>query len=134
MSEAKESLERYLILREGIYGDDWFSNMDYSRPHIDEMLDKGLIVVYPKKDNLGRTILLSRFAAVDPKISNIANEACSIATMHLETLIDDEENQIRGLVYVFDVSDIKLMHLFIFPITKWFKFGKNAEVMIEIQK
>jgi hypothetical protein len=129
MNKVKEAFERYLLFREGAYGHDWFSNLDYSKPNIETMLDKGLIVVFPNRDKDGRKIILSRFAATDPSIPTSGNEALTAAAIILETLLeDDEENQIRGFHYILDISDIKLRHYFMFSFSTWFKFLKNVEV------
>lgn len=128
IEEAKEAFERYLVFREGLYGYDWFSNLDYGKPDIPELLDNGLIIVFPKPDKHGRKIILSRFSTVNPSLPMIGCQAFTLATLFVETLLDDEENQIRGLNYIFDVSNIKFRHYFIFPFSAWFKMGKNVEV------
>lgn len=124
---AQEALERYLVFREGAYGYDWFSNMDFNKPNIKSLIDNGIEVILPERDHLGRKVLISRLAAADPKITSIGSEGLTLGTMVMETLLDDEENQIRGLVYVADVSGIQLSHYQIFPLDIWFKFGKNIE-------
>lgn len=126
---AKEAFERYLVFREGIYGYDWFSNLDYNKPNIGSLIDKGLIYVFPKRDKHGRTVILSKLSATDPNIPGIGTEALTLSTMMFESLLEDEENQIRGLNYILDISNIKLRHYFIFSFPTWFKFAKNVEVM-----
>jgi CRAL/TRIO domain len=126
--ETKEAFERYLVFREGLYGYDWFSNLDVTKPNIDSLIDNGVVVIFKTPDEMGRKILLIRLAVADPSIPNIATEGCTLATVVIEVLLDDEENQIRGLVYIIDVADIKLRHYFLFPFSAWFKFAKNVEV------
>lgn len=125
---AQEAFERYLIFREGCYGFDWFSNMDFAKPNIHQLIDNGLMTILPKRDQFGRVVILARLAATDPSIPTIGCEAMTLATMVFETLLDDEENQIRGFNYILDISNIKLRHYFIFSFTTWFKFAKNVEV------
>lgn len=124
---AQEALERYLVLREGAYGYDWFSNMEFNKPNIKDLMDKGIVMILPKPDKLGRRIIISRLAAGSPNISTIGSEGLTLGTMIFETLFDDEENQIKGFVYIADVSGIQISHYHIFPLDIWFKFGKNIE-------
>lgn len=128
---AQEALERYLVFREGCYGLDWFSNMDFNKPNINELLSKGLFSVLPNRDKFGRKVILARLAAADPCIPTIGCEGLTIGTMVCETLLDDEETQIRGVNYIMDVSNIKIRHYFIFSFLTWYKMLKNVEVMLE---
>lgn len=129
ISKAQDAFERYLIFREGAYGYDWFSNLDFdAKPNVDDLLNKGLLIVFPKRDLFGRLTVLTHLAATDPSIPSIGSEGLSLATMLFETLLEDEENQIRGFNYVLDISNIKLRHYFIFSFSTWFRFGKNVEV------
>lgn len=128
---AQEALERYLIFREGLYGYDWFSNMDYNRPNLIDLLNKHVIVPLENRDNMGRQVLMFRLSGVDPSIENIGNTFLTLATMFFETLLDNEENQIRGINYVGDVTGLQLGHVNIFPLEICYKFGKNVEVRHE---
>lgn len=125
---AQEAFERYLVFREGLYGLDWLSNLDFAKPNINDLLDKGLMCILPKRDKSGRVVLLTRLAATDPSIPTIGCEALTLSTMVFETLLEDEENQIRGFSYILDISNIKLQHYFIFSFPTWFKIAKNVEV------
>lgn len=125
---AQEALERYLIFREGLYGYDWFSNMNYDRPYLLDLLDKGVICPLAGRDKLDRQILMFRLNAVDPSITDIGNTFLTLSTMFFETLLDDEENQIRGINYIGDVTGLQLGHVNLFPLEVAYKFGKNVEV------
>lgn len=131
MPAAQEALERYLVFREGAYGHDWFSNMDFEKPNIEGLIDSGSVVILPKTDKLGRKTILFRMKALDPNIPNIGNEGLTLSTMVFETLLDDEENQIRGLTYLGAVSEFSMSFFQIFPLEVAFKFGKNVEVIFE---
>lgn len=125
---AQEALERWLLFREGCYGHDWFSNLNYDRPHLSELLEKGVIIPLANRDKDGRQVLVFRLAAVDPSINDIGNIYLALATMFFETILDDEENQIRGINYLGDVTGLQLGHVNIFPLETCYKFGKNIEV------
>lgn len=133
LTKAQEAFERYLIFREGAYGYDWFSNLDYDKPNISGLVEKGLFMIFPNRDKFGRKVVMFRLAAADPSISTIGSEGLTYATFVMETMMEDEENQIRGLNYIFDVSNIKLRHYFIFSFPTWFRFAKNIEVATDSQ-
>lgn len=125
---AQEAFERYLVFREGIYGLDWLSNMDFAKPNIDKLIDNGMLIVFPKRDQFGRVVVMTRLSAADPSISSIGTEALTTMTLIIETLLEEEEHQIRGFSYIFDVSNITLRHYMIFSFPTWFKMAKNVEV------
>ncbi len=125
---AQEALERYLVFREGLYGFDWFSNLDYNRKHLKHLLDKGVIVPLPGRDKLGRQVFMFRLSNVDPSLPDVGNAFLTLSTMFFETLLDDEENQIRGLNYIGDVTGLQIGHVNVFPLEVAYKFGKNVEV------
>lgn len=126
---AKESLERYLIFREGIYGYDWFTNLDNQREHLQDLLDKGLFVVLPNRTKTGEKVVMTRMSVVDPDIPLIANTGLCLSTLIMETLFDEsEENQVRGFTYLLDVSNIRLKHYFVFGFSTWFRIMKHIEV------
>lgn len=127
---AQEAFERYLVFREGVYGHDWFSNLDFAKPGVQLLLESGLVTVLANRDKLGRKVLLFRLAVTDPKIPTIGNDVLTLSTMFFETLLDDEENQIRGLSYIGDVSGVHLSLSQIFSIDTMYKFGKNVEVIM----
>ena len=125
---AQEAFERYLVFREGAYGYDWFSNMDFSKPGLQLLLDNNLITVLPNRDELGRRIILFQLSATAATVPTIGNDVLTLTTMVFETLLEDEENQIRGLTYIGDVSGVQLSLTQIFSIEIMYKFGKNVEV------
>jgi CRAL/TRIO domain len=127
LKHTKESIERYLIFREGLYGYDWFTNLDYDRPNLEELVDSGLYVVLPNRSKKGEKILLIRMQAADPKIKDVINTSFTFSTMLCETLFDNEENQIRGFRYILDISHISLSHYFLFPFNAWFRIMKHIE-------
>lgn len=126
--KAMMALERWLVAREGAYGPDWMSNLDYSKPNIDGIIDRGVLMAFPKRDKFGRTLLMIRPAALKTHIPTIGWEALTLGTMYCEILLDDEENQIRGFDYVCNVAGITWRHYFIFPFSNWYQLFRNIEV------
>lgn len=89
--KAMIALERWLVGRQGAYGYDWMSNLDYSKPNIDGLIDRGILMVFPKRDKFGKTVLMFRPAALQTQISTIGVEALTLGVMMSEVLLDDEE-------------------------------------------
>lgn len=127
--KAMIALERWLVAREGAYGSDWMSNLDFSKPNIEGMIDRGIMMAFPKRDKNGRTLLLLRPAAMKTHIKTIGEESLTLSTMMTELLLEDEENQIRGLNYICNVAGITWRHYFIFPFSTWYQLFKNVEVI-----
>lgn len=63
MNCVKESFERALIFREGLYGYDWFTNLDFNRPNMQELLVAGLMVVLATHTTTGERVIAAKFAA-----------------------------------------------------------------------
>lgn len=125
---AKEMLERWLIFREGLYGYDWFSNLDVDRPNLQELMNKGLLIVLPTRTKVKKErVIIVRCQAVDPKTNDIGNIAFSLSTLVYETLHENEEDQIRGFRFIFDVGKINLSHYFIFSFNTWNRLMKHVE-------
>lgn len=124
---TQEAIERYMLYRLGLYGYDWFSNLDPLRPGIFTLLENGLIVPLPNRDKNGRKVILIKFAALDTSMPDVGNCTLSLLSIIMEIMLENEENQIRGLNYIIDLSGANLKQILIFPIDTWYKFGKNSE-------
>lgn len=125
---AQEQIERYLLFREGIYGYDFFSNLDPLRPNLLTLLERGFVIPLPKRDKNGLCVLMLNLAQLDTSLPNVGNTALALVAIILETLIEQEENQIRGFNYVADFSGMSAKQVLVFPLEVWFKIGKNCEV------
>jgi hypothetical protein len=126
MDCTKESFERALIFRQNY---DFVGNLDFEQPHMQDLLDAGLITVLQNYTKTGERVICSKMSAASPKIPNIAYTGMCLTTQIFEALLDDEENQVRGFHYIFDVSGITLRHYFVLPFMTWFKILKNCEVI-----
>ena len=130
---TKESIERFLIFREGNYNPgDWLSDMDFHRPNLNELLSAGLMVVLPDRTPTGERIILAKFAAcknylksqnVNPALSSLC-----LAAQIFEILWEDEENQVNGFYYVLDISGVSVRQYFLLSFGTWYKILKNVEV------
>jgi len=101
-------LERYLRMRTA--HPKWFQNLDMEDVLVAELIESGYIFVLPEPDNQGRKIMFSVARKLDPGRHNTSHVLrAHIATF--ETLLRDEENQIRGFTYIFDCTGLTLSHL-----------------------
>jgi CRAL/TRIO domain len=128
--EAKEALERYLVFREGLFGMDYLKEMDYKRGVTEDLLEKGMAIILPKPDKYGRKMLMFRLGVCDTDVETIVVDAFRLVGLVAEILLEEEENQLRGFVYILDLSGIRIRHYFLLSFTLWFKIFKNLEVRI----
>ncbi|XP_014481082.1 PREDICTED: rhophilin-2 [Dinoponera quadriceps] len=111
---AQEMLERYITFRQ-LYPD-WFKKLDIEDPDLEAIIDSGYLVPLPKRDQHGRKVILSCAGRFDPyKFSSV--HMARIHSMVMETLMDDEENQVRGYTYINDVSGLTMGHLSAWSLT-----------------
>jgi len=103
-----QMIERYLKMR--MAHPKWFQNLDIEDPMVLELIESGYIFVLPDRDANGRRVVFSVARALDPSKHNTSHVVrAHIATF--ETLLQEEENQVRGFTYVFDCSGLTLAHL-----------------------
>lgn len=81
----------------------------------------------PNRDKYGRRIIIYRPGVFNPhKHTNI--DFVKIHGLVFETLLEDEENQIRGFVHVIDGAGVGFSHLTLFTPKEAVRIAKNAEV------
>ncbi|KAJ8737481.1 hypothetical protein PYW08_000076 [Mythimna loreyi] len=121
---AQEAIERYILLRQS-----WgiaFNQLDYKLPVMLELLELGYIFVSPFKDRLGRRVVIYRPGVFDPyKYTN--QDMCRVMGTCYETLLEDEENQVRGVVHYADGSGVSFPHLTLFTPKEAVRIVKNGE-------
>uniref|UniRef100_A0A1L8DAJ2 Putative alpha-tocopherol transfer protein n=1 Tax=Nyssomyia neivai TaxID=330878 RepID=A0A1L8DAJ2_9DIPT len=125
VTQAQETMERYLLLRK-VRNGEMFENLDMNVPEIADLLDTGYIFAVPQRDHLGRRIIMHRPGVFDvQKHKNY--HLLKVHALTYETLLEEEENQIRGFVYVVDAAKIGLQHLTLFTPQEAVRIAKNAE-------
>uniref|UniRef100_A0A8D8YZN3 Alpha-tocopherol transfer protein-like n=1 Tax=Cacopsylla melanoneura TaxID=428564 RepID=A0A8D8YZN3_9HEMI len=122
---AEEALERYLLLRT-TYGDMAFTKLDPKNPTMQELLDSGYLFATPKRDALGRRVIVARPGVFHPHKYNNAH-MLQIHGMTYETLMEDEENQVRGFVHFNDGAGVSFPHLTLFTPKEAVRIVKNGE-------
>nr|XP_018903881.1 PREDICTED: clavesin-1-like [Bemisia tabaci]XP_018903882.1 PREDICTED: clavesin-1-like [Bemisia tabaci] len=125
MMQAQEALERYLLLRQ-TYGSMMFLKLDVQEPRMQELLDEGYLFAVPGRDKYGRRIIIARPGAFD--MDKYANtDMCRIHGVTYETLMEDEENQVRGYVHFCDGAGVAVRMLSLFTPKEAVRIVKNGE-------
>lgn len=126
---AQETLERYLVLRKYFFeGEYIYQNFDYKLPQLLDLINKGwdwadsiysrlfstlfcsFVFALPQRDKLGRRVIFYRPKAFNPA-KCINHDIIRCNGIVFETLLEDEENQIRGCVHVIDSSGMGLSYV-----------------------
>ena len=81
-----------------------------SETAISDLVDKGYIFVLPERDQHGRRVIFSQAAAFDSSKYTVS-DLMRTHVMTFETLLNDEENQVRGFTYIFDEKDVSWSHI-----------------------
>ncbi|CAH2036011.1 unnamed protein product, partial [Iphiclides podalirius] len=127
---AQEAIERYMLLRQS-----WgiaFNQLDHTLPSMAELIDLGYIFVSPHKDKAGRRVVIYRPGVFDPyKYTN--QDMCRVMAICYETLMEDEESQVRGLVHFADGGGVGFPHLTLFTPKEAVRIVKNGERTIPMR-
>jgi len=115
IKESCEILEKYLTMR--VQYPAWFQNLDCRDSALSELVDAGYIFVLPDRDQHGRRVIFSQAAAFDSSKYNVS-DLMRAHVMTFETLLNDEENQVRGFTYIFDEKDVSWSHISIWTPTE----------------
>ncbi|XP_019876611.1 alpha-tocopherol transfer protein-like [Aethina tumida] len=124
VTQAQEALERYLLLRQtfGVA----FNCLDITIPMMEELTNLGYLFACPKRDSLGRRVVIARPGVFDlNKFTN--GDMCRIHGIVYETLMEDEENQVRGFVHFADGQGVGFAYLTLFTIKEAVRIVKNGE-------
>lgn len=128
---AQETFERYLLLRH-VYGQMMFYNLDIKDPMLNEIVTIGYLFAVPKRDHEGRRIIIARPGVFDPyKYTN--SQMCHVHALTYETLMEDEENQVRGFVHFADGEGFSFPHLTLFTPREAVRIVKNGERTIPMR-
>ncbi|XP_018373844.1 PREDICTED: clavesin-1-like [Trachymyrmex cornetzi] len=105
---AQEMLEQYLTIRQ-LYSN-WFQNLDVDDPELTAIIDNGYLVPMLKRDQHGRKVIMSCAGHFDPSKFSSAH-MLRVHSMVVETLMDDEKNQVYGYTYLNDEAGLSMSHL-----------------------
>lgn len=88
----------------------------------------------PERDYLGRRIIFVRPGVSDPMCPTTGFDVLILMTVMFELVLETEEDQIRGVVYIGDAKGIRPQHFTIISPNFQFRVGKNTEVSWSIKK
>merc|ERR1712241_569084 len=108
LEATQDIFEKYLTMR--CQYPSWFQNLDCKDTALTELVDRGYIIVLPNRDRHGRRIIFSQAGTMDPNKYTVS-DLMRAHVMTFETLLNDEENQVRGFTYIFDEKDVSWSHL-----------------------
>ncbi|CAG0917618.1 unnamed protein product [Notodromas monacha] len=110
MEGAKEAMTKYFKFRHG--HPYWAADLDIENPTLHELTSKGFVFVLPERDDQGRRVIFNIAQKLDPS-RHTSVDMAKMFIMCIETLLEDEENQIRGIVYITDCRDLALQNIMI---------------------
>ncbi|EDW78783.2 uncharacterized protein Dwil_GK12625 [Drosophila willistoni] len=111
---ACEMLERYLTIRQLF--PQWFQQLDINDPAINEIFENGYLVPLPQRDSSGRQVIFSRAAKFDPyKFTSV--QMARVHSLICEALLDDEDSQVAGYVYINDESGMNMGFVSLWSLT-----------------
>lgn len=111
MLDAFEMLEQYLKARQ-LYPQ-WFQNLDIEDSTLNALVDSGYILPLMQRDHQGRRIVLQCASRLDTDKFSSA-DAIRLNSLIFGYLMDEEESQICGYVYIIDASKVSLKHVSMF--------------------
>lgn len=125
---ATEALERYLVLRKYVHeGKQVYQKFDYTDPSLLKLLEAGVIFPLPERDSEGRRVIFYRPKAYDV-YKDHRDDIIRIGGTVFETILENEEDQIRGVVHVVDGSGLGFNYLTLYTPQEGFRLAKNTEV------
>lgn len=86
------------------------------------------ICILPNRDKHGRRIIFYNAEVVDINSSTLGYDVLTLQTLTYEALLENEENQIRGIVHVVNVNRCGMRHFSVFSPQFLYQLSKSAEV------
>jgi len=105
---AQETLLKYIAMRQT--HTNWFHATAITDPLVLDLVNRGVAFALPKRDQHGRRVLWTVGGNIDPEIHTSESVMKAIQVV-FESLLEDEENQIRGFTHILDESGITVSHL-----------------------
>ncbi|KAG7300963.1 hypothetical protein JYU34_015316 [Plutella xylostella] len=112
--QACSMLERYLTIRQ--MHPQWFHKLDPLDPKIAAVIDAGYLVPLPKRDALGRRVILSAIGRYDPHVFD-SNTMAKVHSLIVELLLDEPRSQLQGYTHVNDEAGMQMPHLSLWSLT-----------------
>uniref|UniRef100_A0A182NCP0 CRAL-TRIO domain-containing protein n=1 Tax=Anopheles dirus TaxID=7168 RepID=A0A182NCP0_9DIPT len=127
---VQENIERYVLLKNAFEGA--FKNLDCRLPKMAKLLDQGYMFALPERDRQGRRVIFYRPGVFDLREYTNA-DMLKVHGICYETLMADEENQIRGFIHAGVGTGIGLQYLTLFTIKEAVRIAKNGEKILPMR-
>ncbi|XP_077283071.1 clavesin-1-like [Arctopsyche grandis] len=95
---------------------EWFANINYDDPAIQDVINSGYLVPLPQRDVNNRRVVMIRSGCLDPK-KHTVSDIIKTHALITELLIDDELNQIYGYSFINDYNNLTMSHVSMFSLT-----------------
>lgn len=106
---VQETIERYVMFREN-YDGGVFTQVHLEEPNVMDLLNRGMVFPLPKRDAFGRQVLVIQPRVFDMN-QHTLRDLIRLFTITGDFLIESEENQIRGFVYLIDAGGVSMQLL-----------------------
>ena len=80
---------------------------------------------------MGRLVIFYRPGVSNPKSPTVGYDILILNTLVYEHLLEDEENQIKGVVHLADAKNLRMPHFTVFSPQYMCRVGKNTEVFAQ---
>lgn len=121
---VQETLERYVMLRE-CYDNSVFNNVRLEEEGVKDLLNAGLVFPLPKRDRLGRRVLLIQPKVIDVR-KHTLRDLIRLFTITTDVLMEDEVNHINGFVYLIDAAGASMQLLTLVTPKETIRLMKNG--------
>lgn len=126
--EACKIFERYLKVRDAYPY--CYKNLDICDESVYDLMTRGYMFPLLERDQHGRTVIFGRCAIFTKKCGHRPTDLFRAIAMTLETLLDNEDNQRNGFVYIFDQNGVSLSEVTYLGVLEMRKLAQSGEVSI----
>lgn len=119
--------EKYIKVRQSY--PHCYQNLDIKDASLHDLLKRGYLFPLLERDDKGRTVIFGRCAMFNQKYGHKPTDLFRAIMMTFEVLLDDEQNQRNGFVYVFDDDQVCLSDVTYVGIREMKKLLQSGEVI-----
>jgi len=105
---AQETLLKYIAMRQ--QHTHWFHSTTIADPLVLDLVNRGVAFALPGRDKYGRRVMFTVGGNIDSSY-HTSESVMKAIMLTFESMLEDEETQIRGFSHILDESGITLSHL-----------------------
>lgn len=110
LERTKQKLDMYYTCKTAV--PEWFTNRDVDDPKMKQLLEMGIFLPLPKKDPLGRQVIIVRAALHDPNTTPM-DQVFKANHLIVDVLNDEDESMsVSGVVQILDMAGVTAGHGF----------------------